>query len=94
MLNGELIRVKDSVCLNAAGTLAGCNLDMASAVRNMHGLGVSIEDALAMASTNPAAFLGLSGRIGSLARGCNADFVWLDGHLKVRGTWIGGRRMA
>jgi len=94
MLNGELIRVEDGVCLNEAGTLAGCDLDMASAVRNMHGLGVPVEDALAMASTNPSAFLGLSNSIGRLAPGCNADFVWLDRDLKPRGTWIGGRRVA
>lgn len=94
MLNGELIRVEDGVCLNEAGTLAGCDLDMASAVRNMHGLGAPVEDALAMASTNPAAFLGLSNSIGHLAPGCNADFVWLDRDLKPRGTWIGGRRVA
>ena len=94
MLNGELIRVEDGVCLNEAGTLAGCDLDMASAVRNMHGLGVPVEEALAMASTNPAAFLGLSNSIGRLAPGCNADFVWLDRDLKPRGTWIGGRRVA
>lgn len=94
ILNGELIRVEDGVCLNAAGILAGCDLDMASAVRNMHGLGLSVEEASAMASANPAAFLGLSDRIGRLAPGCNADFVWLDSHLQVRGTWIGGTRMA
>lgn len=94
MFNGELIRVEDSVCLNAAGTLAGSNLDMASAVRNMHALGVSVEDAVAMASANPAAFLGLSGRVGRLVAGHRADFVWLDRCLEVRGTWIGGRRVA
>lgn len=94
MLNGELIRVEDGVCRNEAGTLAGCDLDMASAVRNMHGLGVPVEDAVAMASTNPAAFLGLSNSMGRLAPGCNADFVWLDRDLKPRGTWIGGRRVA
>lgn len=94
MLNGERIRVEDSVCLNDAGTLAGCNLDMASAVRNMHALGVSVEDAVAMASANPADFLGLSGKFGRLVPGHRADFVWLDRHLEVRGTWIGGGRVA
>ena len=33
-LNGEAINVVDGQCLNAAGTLAGSDLDMASAVRN------------------------------------------------------------
>lgn len=94
MLNGERIRVEGSVCLNDAGTLAGCNLDMASAVRNTHELGVTVEEAVAMASANPAAFLGLSDMVGHLAPGHRADFVWLDRQLEVRGTWIGGSRTA
>lgn len=94
MLNGERIHVEGSVCLNDEGTLAGCNLDMASAVRNICDLGVPVEEAMAMASASPAAFLGLPDRIGRLAPGYRGDFVWLDRQLEVRGTWIGGTRVA
>jgi N-acetylglucosamine-6-phosphate deacetylase len=94
VLNGEQITVQNGVCVNAAGTLAGCDLDMAQAVRNTHALGISMAETLAMASANPAAFLGLSDRFGALAPGFQADYVWLDSELKVRGTWIGGQRVA
>lgn len=94
VLNGEQITVQNGVCVNAAGTLAGCDLDMSQAVRNTHALGISLAETLAMASANPAAFLGLSDRLGALAPGFQADYVWLDSELKVRGTWIGGQRLA
>ncbi|MCI4592652.1 N-acetylglucosamine-6-phosphate deacetylase [Sphingobium sp. BYY-5] len=94
MLNGERITVKNGVCVNEAGTLAGSDLDMALAVRNTHELGLSLRDAVAMAAANPAAFLGLGAERGMLAPGFRADFVWLDRELNVRGTWIGGKRVA
>ncbi|MEP9400317.1 N-acetylglucosamine-6-phosphate deacetylase [Sphingomonas sp. VNH70] len=93
VLNGLPIHVENGVCVGPDGTLAGCDLDMASAVRNLHALGVGFEDAVAMASANPAAFLRLSHRIGSLHVGAQADFVWLAPDLTVRGTWIGGKRI-
>ena len=45
------------------GTLAGADIDMASAVRNcVHMLGLPLEEALAMASLHPAEFLRLDDR--------------------------------
>lgn len=93
VLNGQPIHVENGVCVDANGTLAGCDLDMATAVANTVELGVAFEDAVAMASTHPAAFLRLSHRIGSLDIGHSADFVWLDRDLTVRGTWIAGNRI-
>lgn len=93
MLNGVEITVKDGVCVDANGTLAGSALDMAQAVRNAVAMGIGMGDAVAMASTNPAAFMGLSDRIGTIAPGHRADLVWLDGDLGVRGVWIGGQRV-
>lgn len=94
MLNGERITVENGVCVNADGVLAGSDLDMAQAVRNMIGLGVEPAAALAMASAHPAAFLGLADSHGCLAPGARADMVWLDEGFGVRGTWIGGERVA
>jgi N-acetylglucosamine-6-phosphate deacetylase len=72
------------------GTLAGADLDMAAAVRNsVTVLGLSVERALAMASTYPAAFMRLADR-GRIAPGLRADLVLLTEALAVRGTWIGG----
>jgi N-acetylglucosamine-6-phosphate deacetylase len=93
-LNGETITCRDGRCVNAHGTLAGSALDMASAARNtIAQAGVSRAEALRMASTYPAQFLGLGASHGRIAPGCQADFVVLDDALAVRQTWIGGRRV-
>ena len=74
------------------GTLAGSDLDMASAVRNsVKALGLPIEAALHMASRAPAEFLGLGDELGRIAPGYRADLVLLDDDLNVVETWIGGR---
>ena len=90
-LLGQAIRREGGRLTTADGTLAGSDLDMAGAVRNaVAHLGVSLEDALRMASRAPAAFLGLDGEIGRIAAGFRADLVLLDASLQARATWIGG----
>ncbi len=90
-LGAEEIRVAGGRCTSADGTLAGSALDMASAVRNAVALlGLPLEEALRMASTTPAAFLGLAGELGRIAPGLRADLVLLDEGLRVRETWVGG----
>jgi N-acetylglucosamine-6-phosphate deacetylase len=92
-LYGEVITAIDGVVRNAAGSLAGSALDMATAVRNcVHLLGLPLDEAARMASTYPARFLGLDGRLGRIAPGLQADLVLLDDVLQVRSTWIAGAR--
>ena len=91
LLNGEPITVRDGVCQTTQGVLAGSALDMASAVRNaVHLLGLPVDEAVRMASTYPADFLGLSSSHGRIAPGFHADLVALDDDLKVQHTWIAG----
>jgi N-acetylglucosamine-6-phosphate deacetylase len=91
-LGGETIRCQDGKCVNEAGVLAGSCLDMASAVRNAVAMiGVPLDEAVRMASTYPAAFLGLEAERGRIAAGCRADFVVLDDGLRVREVWSDGK---
>lgn len=93
-LQGKPIRVVDGVCVDEGGVLAGSDLDMATALRNMVTMaGVTLEQASVMASAAPAAFLGARD-LGVLTPGARADLVWLDAGLNVRGVWIEGRRVA
>jgi N-acetylglucosamine-6-phosphate deacetylase len=90
-LGQERVRCESGVCVTEAGVLAGSALDMASAVRNtVRLLGVPLEEAARMASTYPAAFLGLEQERGRIAPGLRADFVALDDELVVRDVWSGG----
>jgi N-acetylglucosamine-6-phosphate deacetylase len=73
------------------GTLAGSDLDMATAVRNVvQALDLPLEHALAMAALVPATFLGLDGELGRIAPGYRASLVLLDDGLQVLETWIDG----
>ncbi|WJT00388.1 N-acetylglucosamine-6-phosphate deacetylase [Novosphingobium humi] len=91
MLDGRPIYVRDGMCTDAAGTLAGSGLDMATALRKTITMtGLPVEQVSNMASATPAAFLGLEGRIGRIAAGMAADFVALGADLRVAQTWIGG----
>lgn len=93
-LQGKAITVENGVCVNADGTLAGSDLDMATAVRNMVATtGTAPETAAAMASTYPAAFLRLDDERGSIAAGMVADWVTLTAGFTVTGTWIGGEQV-
>lgn len=92
-LGGEAISVVGGKCVNADGTLAGSDLDMASAVRNaVSMLGVDLADAVAMASGNPATFLGLEDELGRIAPGYRANLVLLDEGMQVVESWVGGVR--
>jgi N-acetylglucosamine-6-phosphate deacetylase len=95
-LYGEEMMVHDGRCTRRDGTLAGACLDMATAVGNaVRLLGVSLEDALRMASTHPAGFIGLGDVLGRLAPGYRADVVAFDPTtMHILDTWVAGQPSA
>jgi N-acetylglucosamine-6-phosphate deacetylase len=85
-LNGE------RVTLTGTNTLAGSVSALDVEVRNVVRAGCQLHEAVAAASANPAALLGLTDR-GCLEPGRRADLVELDDDLHVRrvmraGNWI------
>ena len=91
-LQGRRITVSGSTCLDEDGRLAGSNIDMATCVRNaISMLGLSLPEAVRMASQGPAEFLGLARETGRIAPGLRADLVLADEGLNVLETWIAGR---
>lgn len=90
-LNGEIIVARDGQCVTADGRLAGANIGMNDAVRNMVQLAdVSLDEALRMASTYPATALGLDDQIGYVRQGYCADLIEFDENYSVRRSWIAG----
>lgn len=91
VLNGETIVLRDGICRAASGTLAGSALSMIEAVRNaVDMLRVPLDEAVRMASTYPADFLGLGATHGRIDAGYRADFTIVDRDLRVTETWIDG----
>ena len=90
-INGEIATARGGLLTVPDGTLAGSVLDMAQAVRNTFvWLDVPLDEAVRMASTYPAEFIGLGATHGRIAPGYVADLVALDDQLQVVATWIGG----
>jgi N-acetylglucosamine-6-phosphate deacetylase len=89
-LNGRTVYRRNGRLTLADGTLAGADIDMLSCIRFIHErLGVSIDEALRMATVYPAEAIGAHDR-GTLEPGKRADFVLLDEDLDLSSTWIGG----
>jgi N-acetylglucosamine-6-phosphate deacetylase len=78
------------VTLAGTSTLAGSVLTLDVAVRNLVASGTTIPYAVAAASRNPLAMLGIADR-GRIAAGQRADLVELDGELRVRRVMRAGR---
>ena len=89
-LQGRTVYRGDGRLTTADGTLAGSDLDMATAVRNITGIGCGYQHAIEMASLTPAKFLRLDHELGRILPGYRANFVLFEGRFDVRRTWIDG----
>jgi N-acetylglucosamine-6-phosphate deacetylase len=76
------IEVGDGPPTREDGVFAGTVLTMIDAVRNLHALGISLEDAIGAATAVPARILGRTD-IGVLEPGGAADVVVLDDRLDI-----------
>lgn len=92
-MNGREVLRADGALRLADGTLAGADLSMIDAITYMHRtIGLSLDEALRMASLYPAQALGVAARHGHLTPGALANLVHLSDDLAVRSTWIDGAR--
>ena len=90
-LGGQDVTVKGKEARLADGTLAGSTLKMNDAIRNAKNvLNLSLEDAIDLATVNPAKNLGVYDTKGSIALGKDADFTVIDSDLNVYMTVSNG----
>ena len=88
-LGGFEIEVRNGVVRSLDDVLAGSALTMIDAVRNLHGLGVPLAEAVMAATAVPARVLGAP-NLGRLDIGLPADLVVLDDTLEIERVCIGG----
>ena len=87
-LGDVAVEVRDGVVRRDDGVLAGSVLTMIEAVRNLHALGVPLEDALDAATRVPAGIVAADA--GRIAVGAPADVVVLSEELDVERVLVGG----
>jgi len=93
-LGGEKVVVKDSIARLEDGSLAGSTLTLDKALRNVVTIeGIPFKDALRMITYNPAREISLERNIGSISIGKMADLVVLDELLKVKATFVAGKKV-
>ena len=93
-LDGEVITASNGRLTNAAGTLAGSDLDMLSAVNNASRFaGLDWLEAVRMATAYPARALGLAGELGAIKPGYRASLLAFDAGHCLRASWIDGLRV-
>lgn len=89
ILDGRVYYVVDGLVKLESGVIAGSYIGLNDAVRNMvEKVGVGVADAIRMASSTPAGFLGLNK--GKLVMGFDADFVVLTDEFNVVETIVEG----
>jgi N-acetylglucosamine-6-phosphate deacetylase len=91
-LGGQAISVSGGIARTAAGGLAGSTLTMDAAVRNaIKFAGVSLPQALAMASRVPAQAMGIDQAKGKIEPGADADLILFDDDLNIHLTMVMGQ---
>jgi N-acetylglucosamine-6-phosphate deacetylase len=88
-LASRAVQAVDGVVRGPEGQLAGSALTMLEAVRNLHALGVALEDAIAAATSVPAR-VARRPDLGVLRVGGPADIVVLDDRLEIQRVLVAG----
>ena len=91
-LGGQVVYVKDGAARLKEGNLAGSTLTLNKAVYNMANMvGVKLEDAVRMASLNPAKAIGVDNEKGSIEVGKDADLIIFDENINVSKAMVKGK---
>ncbi len=88
-LGGLDIELREGVARGPGGVLAGSTLTMLDAIRNLHALGVPIEQAVDAATEVPARVLRMPA-VGRIATGLPADVVVLTDDLEIERVLVEG----
>jgi len=91
---GSKIIVADGEARMEDGALAGGMSSMLQNVRNMvRFAGATLEEAVQMATENPARVVGVDSLTGSLEKGKRADILVLDDSFEIESVFIRGKKI-
>ena len=92
-LGGQPVFLSGGVAKLADGTLAGAATNLYDCMRNAILFGIPEVDAVRAVTCNPAAALGVSDQVGSIATGKLADFIVCRGDYTGRRVFLGGEEV-
>ena len=89
---GQSIIVKNGRATLENGTLAGSAATLNQCVRNAHQLvGATVQEAIRMATLNPAKVIHMQDQLGVIATGRKADLILMDEDFNVRLSMVNGK---
>jgi N-acetylglucosamine-6-phosphate deacetylase len=93
-VEGRRVTVEGGRAVRPDGGIAGGTAMLDQIVRHVvRSLPMRLEEAVRMATLNPAAVIGMSDRKGRIAAGADADLVVLDDGPGVAMTFVGGEKV-
>ncbi|MBR5278590.1 MAG: N-acetylglucosamine-6-phosphate deacetylase [Clostridia bacterium] len=93
IVNGIVRTVKNGICRNPQGVIAGSCYSMYYGAKNLLKLGIPLEEISVMASLNPAKALGCENIMGSIRAGNCADLIICDKELNIEAVFINGKKV-
>lgn len=94
MFEGNKVLYKDGKCISPDGTLGGSSLTMIEGVQNLvKHVGLTVEEALRMATSLPAKAIGVENRFGFIKENYEANLVVLTENLEIDTVIFRGKRV-
>lgn len=92
IFEGNKVLYKDGKCISPDGTLGGSALTMIEGVKNLvEHVGLTLVEALLMASTYPAKAINVDNEYGYIKKGYFADIVIMDKNLNITNMIVKGK---
>ena len=93
-LYDEVVSEPDGRLINSEGKLAGSSITQIDAIKNAYtSCNIALNDAIAMATSYPAEYLGVSDYLGSLKANYRADLAHFDIDFNVKNVWVAGKHL-
>jgi len=93
-LYDEVVSESNGRLVNSEGKLAGSSITQIDAIKNSYiSCNIPLNDAIAMATSYPAQYLGVDSYLGSLKSGYRADLAHFDLDFKIQNVWVAGKHL-
>ena len=93
-LYDEVVSESNGRLINSEGKLAGSSITQIDAIKNAYtSCNIPLSDAIAMATSYPAEYLGVSDYLGSLKANYRADLAHFDIDFNVKNVWVAGKHI-